>query len=357
MNWKKAYGIQLKGKIGMGTLYLIGFVTLIGAMGTQLTSGLTPTRIPKTNGTAVTPKFETPQSDKNNLQLYTFGFITSAPTVPQPTLPPQPTQPPGETCQTQIKPPTCTACTHGDSMICTTPNDIDSCVNDGGAPNPLGWYEPQYFCAYQKIVDEAKYNQKKSDPNCVEACIAKPVVYLYPLTPTLIDVKVTSPGRVYVSDPEYPEGGWKNVLAYPDGSLVYQNKSYHELYYESDVDKVNPPKDGIVIAKKDLKKKLTELTTRLGLRGIEQDEFLEYWLPELYKLDAPLVLFSIIDPVEKERIDHVEINPKPDTFIAFLAYFKPLETQPTNLKPLIIPENPPKRIGYTAVEWGGTIDN
>ncbi len=344
---EKLQNLKLKGSIGTGTVYLIGLIILVGFMGTQLTNGLVPTRIATPGGTVVTPKMENTDTDpgKKNLQLYTFGFVSAAPTAP-----PQPTQPPGDTCQTQIKPPACTTCTHGEAMLCN-----ENPCNSPGFPWSV--YDPNYTCAYLEDSDKAMYDQKKNDPNCVEACIAKPVIYLYPLISTLIDVKVTSPGRVYISDPEYPKDGWKNVLASPDGSLIYQNKKYRELYYESDVDKVNPPRDGIVIAKNDLKIKLTEFTTRLGLRGIEQDEFLEYWLPELYKLDAPLVLFSVIDPVEKERIDHVEITPKPDTFIAFLAYFKPLTEHPANLKPLILPQEPPKRIGYTAVEWGGTIDN
>jgi hypothetical protein len=50
----------------------------------------------------------------------------------------------------------------------------------------------------------------------------------------------------------------------------------------------------------------------------------------------------------------VNISPKPDTFIEILVYFKPLKQQ-IPLAPLILPVTP-KRIGFTAVEWGGTID-
>ncbi|HUQ85689.1 MAG TPA: hypothetical protein VM077_05155 [Candidatus Limnocylindrales bacterium] len=351
---KNLFKLTFKGSVGTGTLYLIGLLVLVGFMGTQMTNGLVPTQIPTITGTPapVTPILQNTDTDpgKKNLQLYTFGFTTPAPTTP-----PLPTQPPtNQTCQTQIKPPTCTTCTHGESMLCK--ESEPTCTGSGGIYNLMGWYEPPYTCAYIETVNKAGFDQKKNDPNCVEACIAKPVIYLYPLIPTFVDVAVKVPGKIFISDPLYPEGGWKNVLANPDGSLLYKNKQYKELFFESDVDKVNPPNNGMVIAKKDLKSKLTEFTTRLGLKGIEQEEFLEYWLPELYKLDAPLVLFSIIDPVEKERIDHVEITPKPDTFIAFLAYFKPLKTYPTNLKPLVLPEKPPLRIGYTAVEWGGTID-
>jgi hypothetical protein len=346
---KKIYTGHLKGNIATGSLFLLIILILIGVGGAMMTRGLVPTNIPRNSGVVVTPVFSNPSPGQDNLQLYTFGFASAAPT--QPILP----TPPGETCQTQIKPPTCTACTHGDSMICR--EDQATCDSAGGIYTPLGWYEPQYTCAYIKDFDEAKFNQKKTDPNCVEACIAKPVIYLYPLVSTFVDVLVKVPGKIFISDPLYPEGGWKDVLAHPDGSLLYQGKKYKELFFESDVDKVNPPDNGIVIAKKDLQKTLSESVTRLGLQGAEKDEFLDFWLPLLNDLDTPYVLFSILDPVEKERVDHVEITPKPDTFIGFIAYFKPLESKPSDLKPLELPESPPERIGFTAVEWGGTIDH
>ena len=63
-------------------------------------------------------------------------------------------------------------------------------------------------------------------------CGEKPVIYLYPETKTLVDVSVTTAGEIVVSDPLYPSGGWKNVEAYPDGTLYYQGGKYRELFYE-----------------------------------------------------------------------------------------------------------------------------
>jgi hypothetical protein len=62
-----------------------------------------------------------------------------------------------------------------------------------------------------------------------------------------------------------------------------------------------------------------------------------------------------LDEQEKERIDHVEITPKPDTRIEYLFYFKGLQNF-NNIKALELPKYP-QRIGFTEVEWGGTIDN
>jgi hypothetical protein len=186
-------------------------------------------------------------------------------------------------------------------------------------------------------------------------CIGKPIIYLYPTKPTYINVSLQTPGIITESIPTYPVNGWQHVLADPDGTLTYQSSVYHELYYESAVTGIKSPETGTVIAAQNLRHELSRLTTQLGLLPSEQQEFLNYWMPKLNDLKAPYILFSIIGPVEKERIDHVEITPKPDTMIEFLVYFKPLQVAATPLKHLVLP-NPPKRRGFTTVEWGGTID-
>ena len=186
-------------------------------------------------------------------------------------------------------------------------------------------------------------------------CIGKPVIYLYPTIDTFVNVKLTIPGEITESIPLYPEGGWQNVLAHPNGKLEYQGKTYNELYFESAVNKVNPPKKGMVIEKNNLEKELKTLTFKLGLIDKEQREFLDYWLPKLQQINSPFIFISILEKEEKERIDGVEINPIPDTRIEFLAYFKGLDKR-VSVEPLVLPENPPQRVGFTAVEWGGTID-
>ncbi|TSC66368.1 MAG: Ubiquitin family protein, partial [Microgenomates group bacterium Gr01-1014_80] len=144
------------------------------------------------------------------------------------------------------------------------------------------------------------------------------------------------------------------VEAYPDGTLIYQNRFYKELFYETDVNKINPPKNGLVLDINNLDRQLPEIITELGLSETEGNEFLDFWLPGLKNLDSPYLLFSVLDQAEKDRTDKIEISPEPDTFISFIAYFKPLNA-PISIPPLLIPERP-KRVGFTAVEWGGVID-
>lgn len=205
-------------------------------------------------------------------------------------------------------------------------------------------------------ISRADYEVKKKQPNCTEWCIGAPVIYLYPQTPTVVDVQVSVPGYMYISEPLYPAGGWKNVLAQPNGNLTYQGRQYRDLYYETALSTgLKVPENGILIPTAQLHEKLTEYTQKLGLTPFESSEFVAYWMPYLNEIDAPYFLFSILDPVEKERVDKVTVSPNPDTFIAFIAYFKPVYN---NYTPplLVLPENPPQRIGFTVVEWGGTID-
>lgn len=198
-------------------------------------------------------------------------------------------------------------------------------------------------------------NKQELIPGCKYACMGKPVVYLYPTKPTLVSVTVETPGSIIASDPLYPENGWKDVLAHPDGTLLYKDKKYSELFYETSVNKrIAMPEQGIVIPSEELEQTLRSSIARLGLIQKEQDEFLEYWVPVLQNLHSPYILFSILPPDVKDSVDRLIISPKPDTRIEFIAYFKPLK-QPITIRPLDLPKTPPQRIGFTEVEWGGTI--
>lgn len=188
-------------------------------------------------------------------------------------------------------------------------------------------------------------------------CLGKPVIYLYPQKPTLVDVTVKTEGKIVVSDPTYPDEGWKNVLANPDGKLLYQGKTYRELFYETESRKLNSPQKGLVFERSKLETKLLAFITQLGLtQSDEQREFLDWWLPRLKALNSPYIFVSLLDNNEKKRLDNVEINPRPDTFIDFIVYFSEYHPVPGSaLPPLLVLPEAPKRVGFTAVEWGGVI--
>lgn len=195
-----------------------------------------------------------------------------------------------------------------------------------------------------------------SSSNTVALCVGKPVIYLYPKKDTWVDVQVKTEGKVVISDPQIENGNtWKQVLAHPDGKLEYKENTYRELFYESETTTLNAPQKGIVISVSELETKLREYIMLLGLtQKDEQDEFLDWWVPRLKALHSPYIFFSVLEQQEKQRLDHVLISPKPDTFIEFIAYFRPMEKLESIKQLTLTPA--PKREGFTAVEWGGIID-
>lgn len=326
--------------------------------------------------TIVTPP---PQKSHSSLQLGTLQFTTQSPvptdfifpTEPPITSPPLPSA--GTYCTKEgLKTPNC-QCLPSESlaMLCPAPASMVSyCAGGHVVPGPGVSLCPDKglplcyslfpgvtppACVYWSKVNPSGYALHKNDPNCVEHCIGKPVIYLYPTEPTMVNVTLAIPGSIVESIPSYPlDTGWKTILAFPDGKLLYQEKIYSELYYESSVASVNSPSTGIIIPISELSQQLTDMTTKLGLLPKEQQEFLEYWLPKLSDLHTPFIQVSLLDQKEKERVDTVTITPNPDTRIEFLVYFKGLQTlQP--IHPLILPSSPLKRLGFTEVEWGGTI--
>lgn len=219
-----------------------------------------------------------------------------------------------------------------------------ACNYGSGIPGLNGVSIPDMYCGAESLA---------GDGNGV-FCIGKPVIYLYPEVPTLVDVKVETDGEIFVSDPLYPEGGWKNVLAEPSGKLTYEGKTYRELFYESNVKDIKKPLRGLTLDSSNIRNELDSIISRLGLIEDEKIEFLDYWIPRLKNLNSKYIFLGVIEKDEKDRIDKVIIEPKPDTFIEFIAYFSPLD-KPYDGKKLELPSSPPKRIGFTAVEWGGTI--
>lgn len=192
-------------------------------------------------------------------------------------------------------------------------------------------------------------------------CIGKPVIYLYPKEPIVVNVTIEAAGEIFISDPQISfdrtknKGSWLDVMAHPNGILFYKGHPYRELFYESNTPTLNRPKKGIVMSKDSLETQLLDFIKRLGLtRNDEQKEFMDWWMPQLLDLQTEKIFVSILEKNEKDRLDKVTIHPKPDTFIEFIVYFAPLKENET-VEPLILPPTP-ERVGFTAIEWGGVIE-
>ncbi len=177
----------------------------------------------------------------------------------------------------------------------------------------------------------------------------KPVIYLYPQKETKINVQVGA--KISQSEPLYPQGGW-NVLAKPNGELIYQNQSYPYLFWEGlgIGDYPNYRNKGFVVSQKDLINTVYKHLSQLGLNQKESNDFMEFWQPKLPK--TPYVRLTWFDTADMDKLAPLGVNPKPDTKIRIFLEFEGLE-KPVNLIPQTL--SAPKRTGFTLIEWGGLL--
>lgn len=328
----------------------------------------TATFIRGQEGSRILILWPNPDINRPVLQLQTFPYITFPPFISNIPSGSSSAMTPGSTAPGMNNPNTSDYCPldsikqPGSTCKCADMDGIVCPVPQGESTNCTRFSMPDYaysviglesglYCAYYSMSGAPM----TPPAGCSAACVAKPVVYLYPTKPSSISLKVEAPGTVVASDPNYPPGGWNNIFAHPDGTLLYNGKKYNELFYETSITKtINMPEDGIIIPMRELKNTLKQATAKLGLIPKEQEEFLAYWIPVLENLHSPYIFFSVLTPEVKESVDHLVISPEPDTRIEIIAYFKPLQ-EPVSIRPLHLPVVPPVRSGFTEVEWGGTL--
>lgn len=182
-----------------------------------------------------------------------------------------------------------------------------------------------------------------------EGEMAKPVIYLYPTKETSVRVTVAPRGGVTVSDPPYGSG-WR-VRATPEGRLItHDGRSHPYLFWESGL--IAPPQpltEGVVIARHEVESFLRSSLSTQGLRGVEIDDFVTYWLPLMTR--APFVAVRFASRAEIDAAAPLSIDPVPQVVIRVLMDFREL-LAPVELKPQRL-EAPPARQGFVVVEWGG----
>ncbi len=181
----------------------------------------------------------------------------------------------------------------------------------------------------------------------------KPVIYLYPETPTEIEVKLHFDGQLGFTWPSY-ENGWK-VNANPNGELFQHDKAYRYLFWEgaSPVDlseKVYAR--GNVVKKEQVPYFLDSVLTIMGLNSFEKQDFITYWVPQL--ISSQRVYLHFLEKKEYRQIARLEVVPEPDREIRIFMCWRALQEEEEMT--LIVPqqfEPEPARTGFTLVEWGG----
>ena len=169
-----------------------------------------------------------------------------------------------------------------------------------------------------------------------------PYLYLYPESEQDIRVRLGfhDGDYVYESDPPYHDG-W-DVCATPDGTI---DGMYRYLFYEALVSKQLDHDLGWLINGSDLESEFRSLLSRLGLVGEEINDFIQFWVPLLE--GHP---WYAVYPQDADALITLNITPQPKTVIRALFLIRPLDRPFAITEPPI--PSPPKRDGFTVVEWG-----
>jgi hypothetical protein len=185
-----------------------------------------------------------------------------------------------------------------------------------------------------------------------DVMVEKPVIYLYPEKPCLVDVKVNPKGKFTFTYPEY-KNGWK-VSADPSGELTFENKKINYLFWESaqQIETKNIEFDkGFAIEGSKTLEFLEVKLTEFGLNSKEKADFITFWVPQLMKNKYNFVHFIFNDAAN--QFAELDVSPKPDHIYRLYMLSFPIES----LNQIQVTEqNIPKmeRSGFTVIEWGGS---
>ncbi|MFN3471402.1 MAG: hypothetical protein ACK4ZR_02190 [Aquificaceae bacterium] len=176
--------------------------------------------------------------------------------------------------------------------------------------------------------------------------VKTPALYLYPEKEQTIRVKLSPKGYIKNSIPPY-KNRWIVRVA-PTGEV---NNKYNHLSYEVKLKKPYILTDtGWVVPYNDLSKWFDSYLPKLGLNKKEVEDFKNYWLKKLKPYDYYEIRY-IEEEFLKENM-HIDIDPKPDTFIRVFLHFEGMYFK----RNLIEPHIPQKtRKGFVVVEWGGIM--
>lgn len=224
-------------------------------------------------------------------------------------------------------------------------------------------------------------NQIHNTVNSINAQLKKPAIYLYPAKPTQVNIVLDKAIRIETDIPKYAlSKGW-NVLAYPNGQIkdlqpqytkcnkidsnkfgleyannACKNNNYPYIYWDGKqtIKPIPKKEQGWMVKKEDLNKFLSEKLDYVGFNKAEKQEFLEYWVTKLSKINSKQYFIYFLQNKEVDNYLPMNVNPQPDSSNRFYIIAKPLNTssnktpRPQQLQKMI-------RKGFTLVDWGGSV--
>jgi hypothetical protein len=178
--------------------------------------------------------------------------------------------------------------------------------------------------------------------------MCEPIVYLYPTQEENVEVKLGEDVAVINSYPAYYDG-WR-VSAQPDGELtdLRSGRRLPYLFWEGHSYILPMETKGFVVKSSDVPTFLEAMLPKLGLNPKEASDFIIAWSSKL--TDAPYYFITFLDESVIDRFYPLRIYPLPETTIRVLMDFTPL-AGPIPVQPPSLAQ-PPRRQGFTVVEWG-----
>ena len=184
-----------------------------------------------------------------------------------------------------------------------------------------------------------------------EKFFAKPIIYLYPEKDTVCSVELDFDGELTCTYPDYSKG-WNNILAKPDGTLIFPDgREYYCLYWEGRSSSMIPDlSHGFCIKGSESAAFLEKALADIGLTPCEANEFIIYWLPILEANEYNVITFQTDAYAEVAKLN---VTPTPDSMLRVYMYAyatdEYIDIEPQNFDGF-------ERKGFTVVEWGGTVE-
>ena len=217
------------------------------------------------------------------------------------------------------------------------------------------WCIDDYIDIHYRVMERPKESTKniriiaESINESFASVGGKPIIYLYPETPTVCSAKVSLNVGFTCTYPSYGENGWQDFTAHPDGTLIFPDgKEYYALYWEGLLKADWDFSKGWCVRGEDTAEFLEWALAKQGLTPREANEFIIYWLPFMQENPYNIISFQTTAYTDAATL---EITPKPDSILRIFMTYYPSDTE-VRLEPQTF--NDFERKGFTVVEWGAS---
>jgi hypothetical protein len=188
----------------------------------------------------------------------------------------------------------------------------------------------------------------------------KPVLYAYN-SPSKVSAQLTAVGTLTYTYPAIDEDHAWHFKTNDDGTLTdtRTGKNYPYLFWEGlgkdlAFKSAGNGMEGYFIKTDTCAQFLENVLAAYGLNEKESTDFITFWTPKMMQKKYALVQFLSNDDYT-EKIASLDLAPQPESLLRLYMYFAPLDEEPEDLE-LTTPVIPAfSRVGFTVVEWGGSV--